>query len=421
MEPPHLMFFFSLIWDDEVMNLILKSSNEYGKKIHNTKRPHKKNSRSKNYNEISIEELQKFFGLCLLRAELGIPILRNCFGTNPLNYHPIFNYTMSGRRFETILSCLNCSEGTISTDDTDRLRKISTLFNLIITKFQNSYVPTQNLSLDESMLLWRGRLIFRQYIKNKRHKYGIKFYELCTYDGYVLAAEIYKGKNIENVSSSKVNDIVLRLMKTYLNKGHHIFMDNFYNSVGLSTLLLQKKTHTTGTLRSNRKLNPFKITGKNIKLKKGEHKFARKGKIYVSRWKDKRDVFTITTGYHPQMVKIKNKRGIEKNKPKHVIAYNENMSGIDRCDQMLSYYSSPRKTIKWYKKVMFHLFDIAIWNSFFIYKKIFPEYKGQFLDFHQDLVKKLNSFASKYHTWKTIDNIQEIYTKKYLPEKLNKN
>lgn len=65
------------------------------------------------------------------------------------------------------------------------------------------------------------------------------------------------------------------------------------------------------------------------------------------------------------------------------------MSGIDRYDQMLSYYSSPRKTIKWYKKVMFHLFDIAIWNSFFIYKKRFPEYKGQFLDFHQDLIKKL--------------------------------
>lgn len=35
-------------------------------------------------------------------------------------------------------------------------------------------------------------------------------------------------------------------------------------------------------------------------------------------------------------------------------------SGIDRCDQMLSYYFSPRITIKWYKKVMFHLLDIAI-------------------------------------------------------------
>lgn len=65
------------------------------------------------------------------------------------------------------------------------------------------------------------------------------------------------------------------------------------------------------------------------------------------------------------------------------------MSGIDRCDQMLSFYSSPRKTIKWYKKVMFHQIDIAIWNSFYIYKKRFPECKGQFLDFHQDLVKEI--------------------------------
>lgn len=89
------------------------------------------------------------------------------------------------------------------------------------------------------------------------------------------------------------------------------------------------------------------------------------------------------------MVKIKNKCGIEKNKPQQVIAYNQNMSGIDRCDQMLSYYSRPRKTIKWYKKVMFHQLDIANWNYFYIFKKRFPEYKGQLLDFYQDLVKEL--------------------------------
>lgn len=140
-----------------------------------------KDHHSKNYNEISFEELQKFFGLCLLRAKLGTPVLRNCFGTNPLNYYPIFNYTMSGIRLESILSCLNCSESIISPEDTDRLRKMSTLFKLIIYKFQNSYIPLQYLSLDESMLLWQGRLIFRQYIKNKRNKFSIKFYELCTW------------------------------------------------------------------------------------------------------------------------------------------------------------------------------------------------------------------------------------------------
>lgn len=73
------------------------------------------------------------------------------------------------------------------------------------------------------MSLWcfvGGRLIFRLYIKNNRHKYGIKFHELCTTDGHVLSAEIYKGKNVENTSTSKVNDLVLKQIKQYLYEGH---------------------------------------------------------------------------------------------------------------------------------------------------------------------------------------------------------
>lgn len=38
---------------------------------------------------------------------------------------------------------------------------------------------------------------------------------------------------------------------------------------------------------------------------------------------------------------------------------------------------------------MFHLLDISTWNSYFIYKKRFSNYKGLFLDFLQDLVKSL--------------------------------
>ena len=30
------------------------------------------------------------------------------------------------------------------------------------------YVPDKDLSLDESMMLWRGRLVFWQYIKSKK-------------------------------------------------------------------------------------------------------------------------------------------------------------------------------------------------------------------------------------------------------------
>lgn len=116
-------------------------------------------------------------------------------------------------------------------------------------------------------------------------------------------------------NGSKINDLVIRLMKPYLNKGHHLYMDNFYNSVDLSNILYKMKTHTTGTLRSNRKKNPISITTKTLKMKTGQHVFAKKGPIYISRWRDKREVLSVTTGHKPEMVSVKNKYGQKKMKP----------------------------------------------------------------------------------------------------------
>lgn len=82
---------------------------------------------------------------------------------------------------------------------------------------------------------------FRQFIKGKKAKYGIKFFELCTSDGYVLNVEMYKGKSLPVTQTSKIDNLVLNFMSPYLNKGHNLYMDNYYNSVTLSNLLLEKK------------------------------------------------------------------------------------------------------------------------------------------------------------------------------------
>jgi len=176
-------------------------------------------------------------------------------------------------------------------------------------------------------------------------------------------------------------------MAPYLNKGHHLIMDNYYNSVNLSNLLLDHKTHTTGTLRSNRRGNPKYVVQK--KLKRGDHIWKRQNKVYVSKWKDKRDVLCITTKYQPKMLVSKNKYGQEKLKPIEIAKYNEFMSGVDRADQMISYYSCPRKSAKWYKKVIFHLLDVAVWNSFFLYKQHFDCSDLRFKVYRDLLIKDL--------------------------------
>lgn len=130
-------------------------------------------------------------------------------------------------------------------------------------------------------------------------------------------------------------------MEPYLNKGHHLYMDNFYNSVTLSNKLLAHKTHSTGTLRSNRAGNPNEVT--KAKVKRGDHIWRRSNDIYVSKWRDKREVLTITTAHTPQMTECENRYGKKATKPLEAVQYNNHISGIDRSDQMISYYSCPKK------------------------------------------------------------------------------
>ena len=129
--------------------------------------------------------------------------------------------------------------------------------------------------------------------KNKRHKYGVKFFELCTYDGLVLNVEVYSGTKFQDAEGlGQTGAVVLHLMQSYFDKGYHLFTDNWYNSVSLTEYLLQRKTYITGTLRRDRKRNPKEVIDK--KLRKGEMFFQSLGDVSVTKWKDKRDVQVIS-------------------------------------------------------------------------------------------------------------------------------
>ncbi|XP_049876310.1 piggyBac transposable element-derived protein 4-like isoform X5 [Pectinophora gossypiella] len=375
---------FHKTFPPNIIDYIVTCTNAYGKALCLSKRPATRNTRHYNFKDTNQEEVRKFLGLCLLMGQIKIPQKRKHFTySDPLYYHPIFSFIMSARRFEQILRCLSASDLTAKGKE-----KIVNFIEMLCKNFRDCYKPYRDLSLDESLLLFRGRLSFRQYIKSKKARYGIKFYELTSSDGYVLNLMMYAGKDAENEvqKGKKTEKLVLHLMKPYLLKGHHLYMDNYYNSVQLSQKLVDLKTHTTGTLRANRKGNPQEITKK--KLKRNQHVWMRKNKVYVSKWVDKRPVLMVTTSVQPKMKEVSNRFGKRRMKPEEVAIYNQYMSGIDRADQMISYYSSPRKSLRWYKKVLFHLLDVAVWNAFFIYRKYCQD-KCDFLVFRDELIRNL--------------------------------
>jgi hypothetical protein len=75
-------------------------------------------------------------------------------------------------------------------------------------------------------------------------------------------------------------------------------------------------------------------------------------------------------------------------KPDCVLAYNEHMGGVDRCDQMVSYASFDRRTLKWWKKIFFHLIGLSALNAYILYKLKTARPVLQRV-FRRDLVKQL--------------------------------
>ncbi|KAG5874421.1 hypothetical protein JTB14_013761 [Gonioctena quinquepunctata] len=100
---------------------------------------------------------------------------------------------MSTNRFENILENLRFVDHS-ATYMIDRPYEIRPIISAIQENIKEIIMPERNLFLNEFIIPWRGRLSFRQYIKNKSHKYDLKLYVLTTHDGFVLNFDVYTEK-----------------------------------------------------------------------------------------------------------------------------------------------------------------------------------------------------------------------------------
>ena len=73
---------------------------------------------------------------------------------------------MTRNRFQEISCYLHFSDSSVEptrgTPGFDRLYKIRPVFNSVLGNCQTKFKPTKNLSVDEGMIGFRGRLSFRQ-------------------------------------------------------------------------------------------------------------------------------------------------------------------------------------------------------------------------------------------------------------------
>ena len=64
-----------------------------------------------------------------------------------------------------------------------------------------------------------------------------------------------------------------------------------------------------------------------------------------------------------------------------ILDYNKYMGGVDKMHQSRAYYGVGRKAKKYWKYILFNVFDIAVINSFIVYKK-----NNSILNIHYNLL-----------------------------------
>lgn len=372
--------YLSLFLTDEFFDLLVVQTNLYAAQYKRDNPNLPPNSRATAWIETTRNEMKKFLALALLMGIVRKPEVSDYWSTNPLLKGSIFNNVMPRNRFQSILQFLHFADNSNydATDPNhDRLYKVRPVIEYLVSKFKSNYIPEQHISIDEELLLWKGRLVFKQYIPLKRARFGIKMFSLCETTGYLWKSYVYLGKEPVAATTDpqmvrrlgKSGAVIPRLMQDLLGKGYKLFVDNWYTSEELFSYLFENETTACGTARKNRLQLPASL--KTPRLTKGEHAFRRKDNMLAVRLNDKEEIYLLSTMHKANVVDTgkRDRHGNNVRKLQLINDYNKYMGGVDRNDELLGTYCCVRKSMKWTKKVAFHFIEEGVLNAHILYKK----------------------------------------------------
>jgi hypothetical protein len=318
---------------------------------------------------------------CEMEAFIGLHILAGAFkgqysSTEDLwserDGHPVFRATMSRKRFCAIKTAMRFDDP-LRRDRTDPLAPIRNVFETFNAKLRRFVVAGPFLVVDEQLLEFHGRVLFKQYIASKPGKFGIKIFWVCDAStSYCLCGLVYIGKmsvdaSFQANSSSVAEAIVMQLCSPFLNKGRNITADNWFSSLPLVERLRELGTTYVGTIRANKRdLPPACMAMKD--RKRGDTQFFYSDGILLCSFWDKGSKPVLLVDSFAK-VGGNAQAGV---KPETVKFYNETKSGVDSMDHMNRVFSAKRKCRRWPYTVAMNLVDIAGVNASIIYRHMNP-------------------------------------------------
>ena len=215
--------YFQLCFDEDMTQHIVDETNRYYSQNPAGERQH-----MSDWHDVTSMEIHTFLAITMLTGLINKNRIQDYWSIDPLLSTPIFGQYFTRNRYQDILRYLHFGNNE-DISSNNPLEKIKPIIDSLRKNFSNYVKPTQNLCIDESLMLWKGRLGFKQYIPSKRRRFGIKSFELVDCETkFILDFIVYTGSNTECQITAGLGlsgSVVLELMQRYLNKGHHLTRD----------------------------------------------------------------------------------------------------------------------------------------------------------------------------------------------------
>ena len=297
--------FFKLYYCQLVWDMLVDETNRYAQQTIDSN-PDQKVS----WHPTNVPEMMAFVALLIAMGINKSSQYRMYWSTSEILHIPLYPSIMSRNRFSSILRFLHVSNNQmprIASAKQDTFAKVRPLIAVLAPKFLNLYNPSQNLFPDESMLKFKGRLSFVQYMPRTPIKRGMKAFSLNeSKTGYTCAWKLYTGAdNTKTVYDADVRvdptssdchppgltvagKVIIDLVNGHENKGHIIYCDNYFTSPALAAKLYKLGFGCCGTARYNTQGIPHATNPKRHNMRKGDDPklFVKGGQMFIV-WQDK--------------------------------------------------------------------------------------------------------------------------------------
>ena len=358
--------FVKLLWPDSLCEHIAVQTNLYARQ-----------SNASGWVDTCRDEIWTFIGIVLEMGIHRLPSIEDYWSRNLLLGVQPVQRVMSKNRFLSLWHYLHCDDNTEITDFSDVTCKIRTVLSTLSSNFLARYNPSQELSVDEMMVKYKGRKGGKIKMPRKPVKVGFKVWSCsCSCCSYLCSFQVYNGR-LTDSSGNKVSEkglvsrVVNDLVEPFHGECHVVYMDNFYTSGPLIHELAKHKTYVVGTIKQSAAGFPSELKG--VKLAKGEYIAKTVDGVRYFAFSD-RQLVCFATNVFPESMPDPVFRVQADGTlcaqlvPPLLPAYNQYMGGVDNTGRLQKTYGYDRKCRRYWFRLLFYFVDVAVNNAYILYK-----------------------------------------------------